>query len=192
MMSQRVQIYVLSAVVAILAFVVYTTYFSHSDVPGLPGVTAADTKFVPLDVQEPQLRLDLLARIQKSEYAGSHRNVFIAAPPPPPKPVGDQATARFVGPRVPPPLPPPPPVQVPGEFFGYASTPGTARRIAFFKNGDDVLLIAEGDLFLGNFRLVHIGDDSVDVQEVSSGRHATVPMTQPPAASDQQNGPAQQ
>ena len=74
---------------------------------------------------------------------------------------------------------------VPGEFFGYASTPGTRRRVAFYKNGDDVSLIAEGDTFLGNLRLVHIADDYVDVQEISSGRHARVAMVKPAAGQDQ-------
>jgi hypothetical protein len=182
-MRQRFQLYILLGGAAVLAFVLYSTYFSHSDARGIPGITAVDAKFVPLDIQEPQLRLDLLARIQKSEYSGSHRNIFVAAPPPPPKSVGQQnAQSQFVGPRVP---PPPPPLQVPGEFFGYASTRGTARRIAFFKNGDDIQLLAEGDTFLGNLRLVHIGDNSVDVQEVSSGRHATVQMVQAAVGQEQ-------
>jgi hypothetical protein len=185
-MKQRIQIYSLLALAVILAYVLYSSYFGHSDVPGVPGETAADTRFVPLDIQEPQLRLDLLERIQKSEYSGTHRNVFVATPPPPPVAIAQQnAAPKFIGPRVPPPPPPPPPLSVPGEFFGYASTPGTGRRVAFFKNGDDVSLIAEGDIFLGNLRLTHIGDDSVDVQEVSSGRHARVAMVKPPAGPDQ-------
>jgi hypothetical protein len=185
-MRQRIQIYSLLALAAILVYVLYSTYFGHSDVPGVPGVTAADARFVPLDIQEPQLRLDLLERIQKSEYSGSHRNVFVATPPPPPVAVAQKnAAPQFMGPRVPPPPPPPPPLHVPGEFFGYASTPGTRRRVAFYKNGDDVSLIAEGDTFLGNLRLVHIADDSVDVQEISSGRHARVAMVQPAAGQDQ-------
>ena len=39
---------------------------------------------------------------------------------------------------------------------------------------------AEGDTFLNRFRLVHIGNDSADVEEISTGRHATVQMVQPP------------
>jgi hypothetical protein len=179
-MVQRLKMYGLSAALAILAYVIYANFISRPSVSGLPGVTAADTKFVPLDVREPQLRLDLLARIQKSVYSGDHRNIFVAAPLPPPAPVA-QSGPKFVGPKVPPPPPPPPPLQVPGEFFGYASPRGTARRIAFFKNGDDVQLLAEGDTFLGNLRMIHIGDNSVDVQEISSGRHATVQMVQPSA-----------
>ena len=55
------------------------------------------------------------------------------------------------------------------------------RRLAFFLNGDDVIVVQEGSVFLSRFRLDKIGNDSADVEEISSGRHATVPMVQPPA-----------
>ncbi len=69
--------------------------------------------------------------------------------------------------------PPPPPVEVPAQFFGYASMPSSPRRLAFFLNGDDVIVVQEGSVFLSRFRLDKIGNDSADVEEVSSGRHAT-------------------
>jgi hypothetical protein len=175
-MSRRAQIYILIGLLALAAI----AYFANrSQVPGLAGVLAADTKFTPLSVQEPQLRLDLLAKIKQEVYTGAHRDIFNAAPPP--IVAGPGATpkaeqAPFVGPRQP---PPPPPVQVPGEFFGYASMPQTGRHVAFFKEGDDVLVVPEGDTFLIRFRLIHIGTDSADVVEISTGRHATVPMVQP-------------
>ncbi len=56
----------------------------------------------------------------------------------------------------------------------------SGRRVAFFTSGDDVLVVAEGDTFLGRFRLVHIGNDTADVEELGTGRHTTVPMVQPP------------
>jgi hypothetical protein len=64
------------------------------------------------------------------------------------------------------------------------------HRLAFFLNGDEVLVVQEGSVFLGRFRLDKIGNDSADVEEVSSGRHATVPMVAPPGGTqvpDQQN-----
>ena len=51
--------------------------------------------------------------------------------------------------------------------------------MAFFTSGDEVLIVPEGDTFLNGLRLLHIGNDSAEVEEVSSGRHATVPMVQP-------------
>ena len=181
-MSQKIKMYGLAAVLVILVCVVYLEFFSHAAVQGLPGVAPSDSTFVALDVQEPHLRLDQLARLQKSEYSGTHRNVFVAEQPPPPKSAAQQnAPPPFVGPRLP---PPPPPLQVPGEFYGYASTHGAPKRVALFKNGTDVQLLAEGDTFLGNLRMTHVGDNSVDVQEISSGRRTTVQMVQPGTAQE--------
>jgi hypothetical protein len=178
-MSQRTKAYVLAGLVVLLAAVIYYYEFNRASVPGFSGVLAADTKFEPLDVQEPSLRLDELTRLRKLEYSGSHRNIFVATPPPLPVPAGQAAAVRpFVGPKQP---PPPPPLQVPAEFFGYASQPHSGKRVAFFTSGDDVLVVAEGDKFLSNFRLVHIGNESADVEEIATGRHATVPLVQPPA-----------
>lgn len=181
-MSRRNEIYLLVALLVVLGGVLY--YFVGRNQAGaLPRVVAADSKFQPLDIQEPQLRLDLLAKLQKLEYSGSHRNIFVAEPPPPPKLAQAEAgVKRSIGPQPP---PPPPPVQVPGELFGYASEPSSGRRVAFFTNGDDVLVVAEGATFLGRFRLVHVTDSSADVEEISSGRHATVAMVQPPAGQNQ-------
>jgi hypothetical protein len=157
-------------------------FFNRSQIGGGVTPVSADVKFVPLSVQEPQLRLDLLAKLQKEESLSAHRNIFNAAPPPPPEPKPGEPGGPPKPPVGPMPLPPPPPVQVPGEFFGYAVRPApSGRRFAFFKNGDDVFVVAEGDSFLSNYRLIHIGNDSADVEEISSGRHARVAMVQPPA-----------
>ena len=134
------------------------------------GVLASDSKFQPLDVQEPRLHTELLERIRKLEYSGTHRNIFVAAPPPPRTGRGAawrrSLSERFVGPQLP---PPPPPLQVPAEFFGYATRPVSGKRVAFFTSGDDVLVVPEGDTFLGRFRLIHIGNDSADVEEIATG-----------------------
>ncbi len=175
-MTKRTQIYVLAGLVALLVVVLYFYEFRSSG-PGLSGVLAADTKFEPLDVQEPSLRLDQLERLRKLEYSGSHRNIFVAGAPPIPKPVAGEAAAAAQPPTGP---QPPPPLQVPAEFFGYASQTKSGKRVAFFTSGDDVLVVAEGDRFLNTFRLIHIGNESAEVEEISSGRHAMVPLVQPP------------
>jgi hypothetical protein len=177
-MSQQKKIYML---VGLLVFAGLVYWFENRDSgPSVSGgvVTAADLQFRPLDIQEPKLRLDQLARLRNLEYSGVHRNIFVEAPPPPPPSVAQQtAQQRMMGPMPP---PPPPPLQVPAEFFGYASRPTPGKKVAFFTSGDDVLVVAEGDTFLNRFRLVHIGNDSADVEEISSGRHTMVPMVQPP------------
>jgi hypothetical protein len=176
MNGSRTKTYIFVALLALLAVIAYRTY--HPDDPSSSGVFAADGRFQPLDVQAPQLRLDLLDRIHKLEYGGTHRNIFVAAPPPSARPAAP--TKPFVGPKLP---PPPPPVRVPAELFGYAAQKNSGRREAFFVDGDDVLVVGEGETFLNRFRLVHVGEDSADVEEISSGRHAAVPMTAPSESS---------
>lgn len=179
-MSQRTQLLILAGLVVLLVATMY--YYESGSNPGSgsSGVLAADTKFEPLDVQEPGLRLEQLERLRKLEYTGSHRNIFVAAPPPPPQATVQAAPPKYVGDLYPQTPPPPPPLQVPAEFFGFASQPHTGRRVAFFTSGDDVLVVAEGDKFLSNFRLVHIGNESADVEEIATGRRATVRLVQPP------------
>jgi hypothetical protein len=175
-MSRRTELYIFAGLLVLVAFSGYYYLSSRTQATQLPGVFTSDTKFQPLDVQEPRLHLDLLQRIRKTQYSGIHRNIFSAAPPPIEKPPA-QTASSFTGPR---PAPPPPPLQIPAEFFGYAWRPHSEKRVAFFTSGDDVLIVHEGDTFLGGFRLDRIGTDSADVEEISSGRHATVPLVQSP------------
>jgi hypothetical protein len=176
-MSRRTQIWILVVLVAILVGVYLA---NRPQMPGLQGVLASDSKFQPLNVDEPQLRLDLLAKLQKLQYPpGSHRNIFSAVALPVAPTAAEIAKANHHYPGVDRP-PPPPPVEVPAQFFGYASMRSSPRRLAFFLNGDDVIVVQEGSVFLSRFRLDKIGNDSADVEEISSGRHATVQMVQPP------------
>jgi hypothetical protein len=172
----RKELYILTALLALVAYAAYYFFSSRDGSAVVPGVLASDTKFEPLRVREPGLRLDLLEKVRKLEYSGSHRNIFVVAPPPPPQPVNQVPGHTFVGPKVP---PPPPPLQVPAEFFGYASEP-RGVRVAFFTSGDDILVVGEGETFLGRFRLDRIHNDSADVEEIGTGRHANVQLVQPP------------
>jgi hypothetical protein len=185
-MSRRTQIVVL---VALLVLLVVVYLWNRNDVPGFQGVLQADTKFTPLDVQAPDLRLDLLAKIHETVYTGSNRDIFNGTAPPPsaaksqPGQPPKIIARKIVGapyPVKPPPDPPLPAPVLPAQFFGYATRPGNTRRVAFFLQGEDVFVVAEGDPFLGNYRLAHIGNESADIEEMSSGRHFTVQLERPP------------
>jgi hypothetical protein len=178
-MNQLAKIYLLVGLLVVLAISAYYVFFNRSAVPALSGVLAANAKFEPLDVQEPSLRIDELEKLRKQEPSSSHRNIFVAAPPPPPKAAAPQEV-QIVGDPFPKLPPPPPPLQVPVEFFGYASQPASGKRVAFFTSGDDVLVVAEGDKFLNFYRLVHIGNESADVEEIATGRHQTLQLVQAP------------
>lgn len=178
--KNRIRTYVLAG--ALLLTILLFFYFREPSSPG-NSVVAADQKFEPLDVQESDLRLDLLEKLHKLKYEGTHRNIFSAIPPPPPVDTAARVTRKPVGPMPP---PPPLPVQFPGQFFGTATMPSSGNKLAFFQQGQDVAVVGEGGVVFGNFRLLHIGDDSVSVEEIATGRTTTVPM-QPPT--DQGPGP---
>jgi hypothetical protein len=187
-MSNRTKTYVLGALLLVLAYVAYSLIFSKDTGTGLQGVLASETKFQPINVDEPNLRVDLLEKLKSQEYAGSHRNIFAFGPPPPPPLTPAQLAQRdhkIYGPQPP---PPPPPVNVGATLFGYASMPQSGKRVAFFLDGEDVLVVTEGAVFLNRFRLDKIGNDSADVEEISSQRHVTVQMVAP--ANGGENGAA--
>jgi hypothetical protein len=179
MTRRRTEIYLLIGLAVVLGATLY--YSKSSPSSGGAGVFAENARFVPLDIREPHLHTEMLERLRKLGYEGMHRNIFVATEPAAVLAAGKPQAPpeRFVGPQPP---PPPPPLQIPAEFFGYETRRGSGRRTAFFTSGDDVLIVAEGDTFLGRYRLVHIGNDSADVEEVATGRHATVPIVQPPSS----------
>jgi|ERR1700722_3081231 len=187
-MSKRNQLYVL---IGLLLIAVYLLYSQRSQNSGMSGVLASDSTFHPLNVEEPHLRLDLLDKIKKLDYSGSHRNIFIFGPPPPPPKSPEQVARENFRPQGPQKPPPPPPVTVPAQLFGSALMSKSGKRVAFFLQGDEVLVVEEGSVFLSRYRLDKIGNESADVEETSSGRHATVQMLQP-ANNDSGGGPTNQ
>lgn len=180
-MTERTKLKVL----AVLLFAACALYlYERVQGPGTPGVLSADTHFVPLNAQEPALRLDLLRNLLKDEYSGAQRNIFVTGPAPAaPGAQHVEAPHLFVGPTPP---PPPPLLQVPVEFYGVEWRAG-GKHLALFKSGEDIVPVSEGETFLNRYRLVHIGNQSADVEEISTGRHATLPLLQPDQSSSPSN-----
>ncbi len=176
-MSRRNQIIVLGLLLVVLGYFAYASlyrnYFPSADPVKNPKGTVS---FTPINVDNPALRMDLLQHLLKLEYKGSHRNIFSATLPPPPQPAKTAPT------NVTPAIPAgPPPLTVEAKFFGYVSDTGGNHRRAFFATGnnEDVFIAGEGDSFMGRFRVVRITNTATDVEEVSSGRRATLVLEQP-------------
>lgn len=181
MSRQRTEIWILGALLVVAGVALYRSARRGAPAASSGGVSAV--KFVPLNVQEPQLRMDLLEQLQKSQYTGTHRDVFRAAAAPiaPTRMAAHRDTFVPQGPQPPAPPPPPPPLSVPAEYFGRASMAGTQKPVAFLMSGDSVLVVPEGDTFLNRFRLLRVDDRSIYVEEISSGRHTTMPIIPPPS-----------
>jgi hypothetical protein len=172
-MSRRAQQAVLAVLLAVLAVVAYRNLRpSGATVSDLPTSIAVQ----PLKIENPSLHLARLDRIRKLEYKGTHRNIFVAAPLPPPPSEAKKEEAKQFGP------PPPPPLQVPLTFFGMETDPRSGSRRAFFSDGDDVYIAKVGQVLLKQFRVVQIGNNTTELEELSSGRRATLTMVPPVAA----------
>lgn len=139
---------------------------------------------------DPTLRLDLLAKVQAVDMQGAGRNLFqfSTAPPPPlppepkiKKPVTLAADAQ-PGPPAPPAAPPKPqapPITL--KYYGYATASGAAKH-AFFLDGDDILVAAEGDLLKKRYRVVRIGVNSVVMEDTQFKHEQTLPLQAEAAA----------
>jgi hypothetical protein len=80
-------------------------------------------------------------------------------------------------PPTPPPPPEPPKVSpLPVKFFGFGTVPNGTKRLAFFTNGEDVLVLGEGEVLLNRFRILRIGNSSVEYEEISNGLRGTTPL----------------
>jgi len=140
------------------------------------------------DVENPHIRLEEMGRARSAEYKGSGRNPFSAAAVPvPAKTPQVVKKSEPYGPQQPPPPPPPPPLTLPPnvKFYGYGSGLNGASRRAYFYDGAEVQILGEGDVLLKRFRIIRIGNASLEFEEISSGRVGTAPL-------DEQAAPGQQ
>jgi hypothetical protein len=179
-MTSRTQYIVLGVLLAVLAltgFYMYrSNYSSASDSPP----AALDARFTPLNVDNPALRLDIMQRFLALEYKGVHRSIFSMTLPPPPAPPPSKVPVNVA----PAPPPGPPPLTVEAKYFGYVSDFSGNHRRAFFatSNNEDVIIAGEGDTLMGRFRVVRLTNTTADVEEVSSGRRATLTLEEPSPA----------
>jgi len=140
---------------------------------------------------DPEIKLDKLARLQAVPAAGSGRNLFqFGAPPPVKAELPGPETIVRVG-KFGPPLiltaastadqgPPPPPPAAPfnAKYYGLATSATNGRKRAFFLDGEDIIIKAEGETVRGHFRVVRIGLTSVVVEDTDNKRQQTVQIAE--------------
>lgn len=167
-MSKRTQLIVLGALLVVLLVVAYFSFFRR---PGTPqAVFSAMENYPPIGVENPELQGWKIKAAQKTEYKRTGPDIFTGAPAP--------SLVRDT--KVEPPIQPVQPVEqppaLPVKFFGYGSVPASGQRRAFFTNGEDVYIVAEGETLLGQFRVLHIGNTSLDFEVINSGKRGKVEL----------------
>jgi hypothetical protein len=173
-MTQKRQTVILVVLLAIAGNIWYWSFFRQKTAEPAGTVSVAQNPEL-LSVENPQLHKDKIDLARRTEYKSNGRNIFSPiAPPPPEKSHAPRPDPS--GPKQDPPIPTPPPPTLPVKFFGYGTVPnGTARR-AFFTDGEDVYIVSEGEVLLNRFRILKVGNASLDFEEVSSGRHGTAAL----------------
>lgn len=144
-----------------------------------PGAKGKKPRVENLD---PTLHLALLAASEQTIYGGSGRNIFVSQPDVViPQPGANAATDHLQKPAwTPPPAPPQQPI--PLKYYGFASKPGEPKKVFLKLNDDDVFVAGEGEIVNRRYKVIHISNNSVEIQDmVGSGPPQNVPLTQGPA-----------
>jgi hypothetical protein len=139
---------------------------------------------------DPTLRLDLLEKLQDVKLEGGARSLFkyseapaaaLAAQMHEPKKI---VVPAFVGPVKPPPAPPvvePPAPPIPLKFYGFINPVKgvTGPRRAFFLDGEDIIVAAEGQTVKSRYKIVRIGINSAVVEDTQyKNRQQTLPLVE--------------
>ncbi len=178
MMGQKTK----SALLAVLILMAAGVFYLDNKGLPFPGKTFEFAKpYAPLPIDNPELQRWRLDSGRKTEYKSSGRDLFReslpSAPPKRPDPIPDP-------PHLPPPPIPPPSLPANMKFFGYGTVPNGASKRAFLTDGEEVYIVGEGDTLLGRFRILRIGNASLEFEEIDTGRRNSATLDEqaaPPA-----------
>ena len=163
--KQQKQFYALAALLVVAALV---WYFQFSKRPVASGFSVENGTYTPINAQDFTAVLDQLSKAQGTEYKSTGRNIFIAGALPV-EPTGPTEPAKPPfnpsGPRLP--APPPPPT-LSMTFFGYGQLPSGGPRRAFLQEGEEVHIVGEGETVQTNLRILHIGNDSIEFEDINT------------------------
>ena len=119
---------------------------------------------------DPTLRLDVLKSSEDIPYEGSGRDIFQsqAEPAPIPKEVQKVISSG-------PPAPPPPP-PIPLKFYGFTGNKSGPKQV-FLSKGEDIFVAKEGQIIDRRYKILKIGPNSVEVEDVLNSNRQTLPLT---------------
>lgn len=136
---------------------------------------------------DPALRLDLLARLQEVKLEGGQRSLFEFSQPrlpktpevkilPKPAEAAKLAEAKPADAGKPPAPVKPPPPPITFKFYGFINPARGGVKRAFFLDGEDIHVAAEGELIKKRYKVVRIGVNSVVVEDTEHQHQQTLPL----------------
>ena len=138
---------------------------------------------------DPNLKLDLLAKVRKVSVEGGSRSLFefYTPPPPPPPPVVKpqpivpkpltEAELKAAEAKKGPPQPPPPP-PIPLKFYGLSGALRSTVRRAFFLDGEDIVQAGENETIRNRYKVIRLGVNSAVVEDTVAKNQQTLPMVE--------------
>jgi hypothetical protein len=136
---------------------------------------------------DPNLKLDLMAKLQKVSVEGGSRSLFeFYTPPPPPAPPPPKQPP--IMPKPPPTAAelqaaeakkgPPPPPPIPLKFYGLSGGLRSVVRRAFFLDGEDIVQAGENETIRNRYKVIRIGVNSAIVEDTVAKNQQTLPMVE--------------
>jgi hypothetical protein len=172
---------VLSAVLVVLAFVLYRAWTAAPASPASSsnGRTRAARAANAVPDAVPDVRLQALDGQRPTPVPGD-RNLFDFGRPAPPPPSARPSVA-------PPPVVRPGPAMQPGssgpgpiplKFIGIVEAPAQAKRIAALVDaGGHAFQGAEGDIVAGQYRILRIGVESIEMAHLDGRGRQTIRLS---------------
>jgi hypothetical protein len=136
--------------------------------PGKPGARKA-ANVVLAQSLDPTLRLDVLKSSEDVTYKGSGRDIFQSQPEPDPIP---KVKTPVIATGPPPPPPPPP---IPLKFYGFSGNKSGPKQV-FLSKGEDIFIAKEGQIIDRRYKILKIGPNSVEVEDVLNNNRQTLPL----------------
>jgi hypothetical protein len=184
MATNRRQLALLAVLGLVLAFAVYRSLGTPSSPPSPASNRQAPARGAradqtPKPPEAPDVHLDALGS-DRPKPDTAQRNLFRfkpKAPPPAPPvvapPVAQQQQPQPQIPTGPPPTPPPPPI--PLKFIGIMEAPTEQKKIAVLTDGrGGPIYGAEGQIVLGQYRILKIGVESVEMSYLDGRGRQTI------------------
>ena len=175
-MKQRPRWVVLAAAGAVLLLAAYALMPEDAPGPATPVRAGERPRSGPTASPLPVIDFARIANPAPAPGLGA-RDLFdfAAPPPPPPTPVPDPRSADPVetAPVTVPTPPPPPPLNI--KYIGAVERRG-AKVAMLMTDRNEVLTGQVGETVGHRFRIVKIGLESVDIQEVGSDQVRRIPL----------------
>ncbi len=174
-MKNRNKLLILAVLVVVFLAMNFRNFAgSASTAPASNPAAPAKPGKVESKIPDADLRLQWLESSAQGAIGEAGRNIFEYGHRPAPEGSVDRVKEEDTGPPLPPP-PPPPPVR----FYGFAEGSTSGNRRVFLTDGESVFVAKQGDVILRRYRLTRIGNDSIDIEEISGANRWTVKMEQP-------------